>query len=115
MDEHVRLGALPKCLAAAPPLWAIAASISTYDQRDEARRDNLPRDAVESMFGMVGIDFGAYLKAAKDLPGKRRVHHESVGPDVHIWERWPNSPAFEGSGGAYQTDSRLFQVKSKLQ
>ena len=64
MDEHIRLGALPKCLAATPPFWAIAAPISTYDQRDEARSDDLPRDAVESVFGVVGINLGAYLKAA---------------------------------------------------
>jgi hypothetical protein len=51
MDEHIPLGALPKCLPAAQPFWAIAASISTYDQRDKARRDDLPRDAVESVFG----------------------------------------------------------------
>ena len=64
MDKHIRLGALPKCLAAAPPFWAIAAPISTYDQGDEARSDDLPRDAVESVFGVVGVNLGAYLKAA---------------------------------------------------
>ena len=114
MDEHIRLGALPKCLAAAPPFRAIATSISTYDQRDEARSDDLPRDAIESVFGVVGINLGAYLKAAQDLPGKRRVHHEGVSPDVHIRERWPNTAALEGSCGSHQTDSWLFQVKRKL-